>query len=94
MNKFIFLLKLDVSCHIYYGIMTTVGELCHNKDYLPYLHNSKRFHTLPNGQCLYRHPKEDGVEIVKVSKELRRELFELDKQEYNDDHREYLLEKS
>ena len=60
-----------------------------DKSYLPYLHNGKRFHTLPDGQCLYRYPKGDGVEIVKVSKELRRELFELDKREYNDDHREY-----
>lgn len=60
-----------------------------NKDYLPYLYNGKKFHILPDGQCLYRYPKGDGVEIVKVSKELRRVLFELDKQEYNDDHREY-----
>lgn len=60
-----------------------------DKDHLPYLHNGKRFHTLPDGQCLYRYPKGDGVEIVNVSKELRRELFELDKREYNDDHREY-----
>ena len=59
------------------------------KGYLPYLHNGKKFHTLPDGQCLYRYPKGDGVEIVKVSKELRRKLFELDKQEYNDAHREY-----
>ena len=60
-----------------------------DKGYLPYLHNGKKFHTLPDGQCLYRYPKGDGVELVKVSKELRRELFELDKCEYNDDHREY-----
>lgn len=60
-----------------------------NKSYLPYLHNGKKFHTLPDGQYLYRYPKGDGVELVKVSKELRRELFELDKCEYNDDHREY-----
>lgn len=60
-----------------------------DKDHLPYLHNGKKFHTLLGGQCLYRYPKDDGVEIVKVSKELRRELFELDKREYNDDHREY-----
>lgn len=60
-----------------------------NKSYLPYLHNGKKFHTLPDGQYLYRYPKGDGVEIVKASKELRRELFELDKREYNDDHREY-----
>lgn len=60
-----------------------------DKGYLPYLHNGKKFHTLPDGQCLYRYPKGDGVEIVKVSKELRRELFELDKREYNNDHREY-----
>lgn len=60
-----------------------------NKGYLPYLYNGKKFHTLPDGQCLYRYPKGDGVEIVKVSKELRRELFELDKREYNNDHREY-----
>ena len=60
-----------------------------NKGYLPYLHNGKKFHTLPDGQCLYRYPKGDGVEIVKISKKLRRELFELDKREYNDDHREY-----
>ena len=60
-----------------------------NKGYSPYLHNGKKFHTLPEGQCLYRYPKGDGVEIVKVSKELQRELFELDKREYNDDHREY-----
>ena len=60
-----------------------------NKGYLPYLHNGKKFQTLPNGQCLYRYPKGDGVKLVKISKELRRELFELDKREYNDDHREY-----
>lgn len=60
-----------------------------DKGYLPYLHNGKKFQTLPNGQCVYRYPKGDGVEIVKVSKELWRELFELDKREYNDDHREY-----
>ena len=60
-----------------------------DKSYLPYLHNGKKFHTLPDGQCLYRYPKGDGVEIVKVSKVLRRELFDLDKREYNDDHREY-----
>lgn len=60
-----------------------------DKDYLPYLYNGKKFQTLPNGQCLYRYPKGDGVEIVNVSKELRRELFELDKREYNNDHREY-----
>ena len=57
--------------------------------YLPYLRNGKKFQILPDGQCLYRYPKGDSVEIVKVSKELRRELFELDKREYNDDHREY-----
>lgn len=34
------------------------------KGYLPYLHNGKRFHTLPDGQCLYRYPKGNGVEIV------------------------------
>lgn len=55
-----------------------------DKDYLPYLHNGKRFHALSDGQCLYRYPKGDGVEIVKVSKELRRELFKPDKREYND----------
>lgn len=60
-----------------------------NKGYLQYLHNGKKFHILPDEQCLYRYPKGDGVEIVKVSKELRHELFELDKREYNDDHREY-----
>lgn len=60
-----------------------------DKGYLPYLHNEKKFQVLPNGQCLYRYPKGDGVKIVKVSKELRRELFELDKREYNDNHREY-----
>lgn len=60
-----------------------------DKDYLPYLYNGKKFHMLPDGQCLYHYPKGDGVEIVKVSKELRRELFKLDKQEYNADHREY-----
>lgn len=60
-----------------------------DKGYLPYLHNGKKFHTLPNGQCVYSYPKGDGVELVKVSKELQRELFELDKREYNDDHREY-----
>ena len=60
-----------------------------DKGHLPYLHNGKKFHTLPNGQYLYRYPKGDGLELVKVSKELRRELFELDKREYNDDHREY-----
>lgn len=60
-----------------------------DKGYLPYLYNANRFHTLPNGQCLYCYPKGASVEIVKVSKELRRELFELDKREYNDDHREY-----
>ena len=60
-----------------------------DKGYLPYLHNEKKFQVLPDGQYLYRYPKGDGVEIVKVSKELRRELFELDKREYNDDHREY-----
>ena len=60
-----------------------------NKGYLPYLLNGKKFQMLPDEKCLYRYPKGDGVEIVKVSKELRRELFELDKQEYNDDHREY-----
>lgn len=60
-----------------------------DKGYLPYLHNGKTFQTLPSGECLYRYPKGDGVEIVKVSKELRRTLFELDKREYNDDHREY-----
>ena len=60
-----------------------------NKGYLPYLHNGKKFHILPDGQCLYRYPKGDGVETVKVSKELRRKLFEFDKHEYNDDHREY-----
>lgn len=60
-----------------------------HKGYLPYLHNGKKFQVLPNGQCLYRYPKGDGVKLVNVSKELRRELFELDKREYNDDHREY-----
>ena len=60
-----------------------------DKSYLPYLHNGKTFQTLPTGQYLYYYPKGDGVEIVKVSKELRRELFEFDKREYNDDHREY-----
>ena len=60
-----------------------------DKSSLPYLRNGKKFHTLPDRQCLYRYPKGRGVEIVKVSKELRRELFELDKREYNDDHREY-----
>lgn len=60
-----------------------------DKGYLPYLHNGKKFHTLPDGQCLYLYPKGDGVELVKASKELRRELFELDKREYNNDHREY-----
>lgn len=60
-----------------------------DKDHLPYLNNGKTFDILPNGQCLYRYPKGDGVEIVKISKKLRRELFELDKREYNGDHREY-----
>ena len=60
-----------------------------DKGYLPYLHNGKTFQKLPNGECLYRYPKGGGVEIVKVSKELRRTLFELDKREYNDDHCEY-----
>lgn len=60
-----------------------------DKGYLPCLRNGKKFQILPDGQCLYRYPKGDGVEIVTVSKELRRELFKLDKQEYNDDHREY-----
>ena len=41
-----------------------------DKGYLPYLHNGKKFHTLPDGQCLYRYPKGDGLELVKVSKEL------------------------
>lgn len=35
-----------------------------DKSYLPYFHNGKKFHTLPDGQCLYRHPKGNGVEIV------------------------------
>ena len=60
-----------------------------NKGYLPYLYNGKKFQVLPNGQCLYRYPKGDSVEVVKIPKKLRRELFELDKREYNDDHREY-----
>lgn len=60
-----------------------------DKDHLPYLNNGKKFDILPNGQCLYRYPKGDGVETVKISKKLRRELFELDKREYNGDHREY-----
>ena len=37
-----------------------------DKGYLPYLHNGKKFHTLPDGQCLYRYPKGDGFEIVKI----------------------------
>ena len=60
-----------------------------NKGYLPYLYNGKKFQVLPDGQCLYRYPKGDGVKFVKISKEVRRELFELDKREYNNDHREY-----
>ena len=60
-----------------------------SKGYLPYLRNGKKFQVLPGEQCLYFYPKCDDVEIVKVSKNLRRKLFELDKQEYNDDHREY-----
>ena len=60
-----------------------------DKGYLPYVYNGKKFQVLPDGQCLYRYPKDDGVKIVRVSEELRRELFELDKREYNDDHREY-----
>ena len=60
-----------------------------NKGYSPYLYNGKKFQILPNEQCLYRYPKCDGFKIVKISKEVRRELFELDKREYNDDHREY-----
>ena len=60
-----------------------------NKGHLPYLHNGKKFQVLSDKQCLYRYPKGNGVEIVKISKELRRELFEVDKREYNDDHREY-----
>ncbi len=65
-----------------------------DKDYLPYLYNGKKFFMLPDGQCLYCYPKGDSVEIVKVPKELRRELFEFDKREYNDDHREFRQEKS
>ena len=42
-----------------------------DKGYLPYLHNGKKFQVLPDGQCLYRYPKGDGVEIVKTSKEVQ-----------------------
>ena len=41
-----------------------------DKGYLPYLHNGKKFHMLPDGQCVYSYPKGDGVKIVtrKVSR--------------------------
>ncbi len=53
-----------------------------DKSFLPYLHNGKRFHTLPDGQCLYRYPKGDDLKILMVLKKSQRRLFELAKRNY------------